>query len=103
MRRLAPTLFLAVMVVYFAYHALAGEQGLISWLGYQRKIESLREEATYLEAERDRLARHERLLSSDSLDLDFLEERARALLFLEDPDDVVVRLEDEVKLEPPQE
>lgn len=68
------------VVVYFAYHAVQGDRGLIA-LGKLRQDVSLLQ-AQVLDARQDRMdmERTVRALRSESLDPDLLAERARQLL-----------------------
>ncbi len=85
----APTL-LAGTVAYFAYYAIQGERGLF---GYLRIVDKIGQVETALDSrtrERDRLALRVRLLRRDALDTDILDERARRVLGLAHPDEVVI-------------
>ena len=85
----APTL-LVCTVGYFAYYAIHGERGLF---GYLRIVDRIGQVETALDArtrERDRLALRVRLLRRDALDTDILDERARGVLGLAHPDEVVI-------------
>lgn len=77
-------------VTYFCVHALSGDAGLPVWLETRRALATLELERAELAAERayleDRIAR----LSEATLDLDYLEERARAIVFAAHPDDVMI-------------
>ena len=90
LRRWTPTGVIAAGIVYFAAHALTGESGLLAWVGYKHRIAMLEAElaeATMLRADlEDRASR----LRVETLDLDFLEERARALVGVGRPDDIIV-------------
>ena len=91
-RRAIPTFLLAGLVVYFGYHGLTGEQGALAWAGYKVQIAELEQELALVQAERMELENRASRLRDDSLDLDLLDERARELLNVADPDDYVIRL-----------
>lgn len=84
--------FLMLLVVYLGVQALTGERGLLS--GGERDAMLARREAQLarLAAERQDLEVRVRLLRTDSLSRDLLEERARAVLGFADPRDYVVRV-----------
>lgn len=91
-RRAVPTFLLAGLVVYFGYHGLTGEQGALAWAGYKIQIAELEQELALIQAEREELENRASRLRDASLDLDLLDERARELLDVADPDDYVIRL-----------
>ncbi len=79
-RRFVGPLFFACAVVYLAFHALNGERGIYALLKEQRKLEVLKTEVAKVTNRREELEHRSHLLSDDSLDLDMLDERARAVL-----------------------
>lgn len=82
---------LAITVIgYFLYHAVQGERGVVAYaaLSEQARMADLR--LARLHAERLEIEHSVTLLRPDSLDLDMLEERTRAVLNLVDDDDVLV-------------
>lgn len=79
------------LMTYLTYAAVQGEYGLIRLFqveGEERQLALTLEEVS---AERERLANATERLSSDALDLDLLEERARAVLGLVHRDEILVR------------
>jgi len=87
-----PTAVFAFLIVYFAFHALTGERGL---LGEKTRVETLstrQAELKRLQAERRDLEARVKLLKTDNLSRDLLEERARVLLGFADPRDYVIRV-----------
>ncbi len=77
-------------LVYFVYHGVQGERGLLAWVQRGGEVDVARAEVHRLAAERAALERRIRLLSPGSLDLDLLEERARILLNRGHPDDIIL-------------
>ncbi len=75
---------------YFAYHLEIGEHGLKSRAELERRKEVLQGELAGLEEVKTRLERDVALLRPESLDPDMLDERARAILNLAHPDDLVI-------------
>jgi len=80
------------LVGYFAYHLCAGERGLLAWLQLSQELRDA--EATYsaVHAEERAMENRVSLLRSDHLDPDMLDERARAVLHLGGPNEVIVPL-----------
>jgi cell division protein FtsB len=90
LKRLIPSFLFAMMIAYFGYHALNGEQGVLNWLVVQNQIRETEIELADARAEREALEVRAARLRSDSLDLDYVEERATALLNIAHPRDFVV-------------
>ncbi|WP_420432510.1 FtsB family cell division protein [Hyphobacterium sp.] len=90
MKRLFPSFLFAAMIAYFGYHALNGEQGVLNWLVVQNQINEAEIELATTRAEREALEVRAARLRSDSLDLDYVEERATALLNIAHPRDFIV-------------
>ena len=89
------TLFAWSLVGYFGYHMVDGDRGLLAWRQIQAELAAGQAELERLVAERQELEHRVSLLRRESLDPDLLDERARLMLSLVGPDDVVVLLEDE--------
>ncbi|MGQ0663874.1 MAG: FtsB family cell division protein [Pseudomonadota bacterium] len=78
------------VVGYFAYHSVEGERGLGAYIRLSERIAEARAHLEDVTAERKALARRVGLLRSDNLDPDLMEERARLILNLARPDEVVI-------------
>ncbi len=89
-RHTAGPLLIACVVAYFGYHAIQGRRGVITWLQLGQQIEQTRTALVHSRAEERRLAHRVALVRSESLDPDLLDERARAVLNLAHPDDLVI-------------
>ena len=86
--------FVCIIVLgYFAYHAVYGRHGFISWLDIQNRIDMLEHQLAEVEGKREQLDRQVALLRPESLDPDLLDERARAALGYANPDEVVIFLD----------
>ncbi|GMV63044.1 MAG: hypothetical protein AMXMBFR74_22120 [Parvibaculum sp.] len=86
--------FVCIVVLgYFAYHAVYGRHGFISWLDIQNRIDTLEHQLSEVEGMREQLDRQVALLRPESLDPDLLDERARAALGYGGPNEVVIFLE----------
>ncbi len=86
------SLTLLLVLFYLGFHALSGERGLYAWFKESRRLEALKAELADIQAERAELDGRVRALSSNSLDLDMLDEQARKVLGYAAPDEVVVNI-----------
>ena len=68
---------LSLLVLYFAYHAFAGEKGLGRWSDAQLELEDRKVVLEQLEADISRLQTDIRRLTPGSVDPDFVEALAR--------------------------
>ncbi len=75
---------------YFGYHLQNGDHGLNSRTELQRRVDVLEGELAGLSEVRQRIERDVALLRPESLDPDMLDERARAILNLAHPDDLIM-------------
>jgi len=78
------------IVVYFAYHAMQGDRGLIALGALRQDVDQLQAQVLDARAERMDMERRVYALRSESLDPDLLEERARHMLGYGYGDEVVV-------------
>lgn len=85
----APALFLG-LVGYFGWNATQGERGLQSYALRQEQLKSIQGELARVTADRDVWERRVAGLKTQRLDPDTLDERARAMLNVADPADVVI-------------
>lgn len=96
LRQVVLPLLGACLTAYFVYHAIHGDRGIYAWLRINQELKAANAQATSLQAERLALERRITLLSSTSLDLDMLEERARVMLNFAHPDDLIIFLDPSV-------
>ncbi len=75
---------------YFGYHLQNGDHGLESRADLERRKNVLEGELAGLRDVRLRIERDVALLEPESLDPDMLDERARAILDLAHPDDLIM-------------
>lgn len=92
LRPFLPTAALAFLIVYFGFHALTGDRGILTTGERDATLAAKTEELTQVRTEREELETRARLLRDQSLSKDLLEERARSLLGFADPRDYVIRL-----------
>ena len=86
---IAPFL-LVLMVAYFGVSFVQGDRGLLAWIRLNDEIAVANADLGELRAERRRMEHRTQLLRPDALDLDMLDERARALLGFSHKDEIVV-------------
>jgi cell division protein FtsB len=81
---------IAALILYFSYHAIAGDQGLAAWGNLQQQEEKLLAQIEVLKADRASLEVSLERLRDRTLDLDYVEEIARTRLSYVRPDEVLV-------------
>ncbi len=87
---IAAPLIATCLVVYIGFHAIQGERGLVTWLQLAQQIEQTRTALALSRGDERKLAHRVALMRSDGLDPDLLDERARVVLNLAHPDDLVI-------------
>ena len=85
----APCVFLG-LAGYFLWSATQGERGLNAGAERQAALEGARVELSRAEAEKAVWERRVSAMRAQNLDKDALDERARAMLSLSDPADIIV-------------
>ncbi|MCA8901165.1 MAG: septum formation initiator family protein [Hyphomonas sp.] len=85
---------LCLLVLYFAYHAFAGEQGLGRWTDAQTQLQDRKEDLARLNADIDHLRTDIRRLTPGSVDPDYVEALAREKLAFVYADEVVLLTSD---------
>ncbi len=84
-----PAIFMS-LVAYFLWNATQGDRGLQAYALRQEQLRSVRADLAKAQAEQAGWERRVSELRSQRLDPDMLDERARAMLNLADPADVVM-------------
>lgn len=85
-----PAAAIGALILYFSYHALAGEQGLAAWTELQNEEARLTRQIDVLKAEKAVLEASLARLRDKSMDLDYVEEIARTKLSFVRPDELLV-------------
>ncbi len=85
----APLIFLS-LVGYFGWNATQGEHGLVAYAQRQEQLAEAQADQARVLAERDAWERRVAGLRRRHIDADALDERARAMLNLADPSDIIV-------------
>jgi len=95
LKRFSLTAGLAMLIAYFGYHAMNGEQGVYNHASIQIQIAAVEAELAATRAQRERM--EDRVARLDertgAVDVDYLEERARAVLRFAHPSEIVVLTE----------
>ena len=92
-RSLTGPLMVAGVLAYFGYHAIQGERSILTWLQLSHQIERTQQALATSRAEESRLEKRVALLRRDNLDPDMLDERARIVLNLAGPGELVIFLD----------
>lgn len=80
-----------VLALYFTFSAVQGAFGLFNRVQVEAEIVDLRIERDRLDMSLAELQNRTRRLSDDYLDIDLLDERARDVLGLARPDEILIR------------
>jgi cell division protein FtsB len=89
-RAAVPPLVFLSLVAYFLWQASQGDRGLAALAQRQQDLKAAQAELTRAEADLAAWDRRVAALRTSRLDPDALEERARAMLNLSDPNDIIV-------------
>ena len=80
---------------YFTYFAVKGDRGLLKYIALQEQVQEAEKLNISYDNQRQELEQRVKLLSSGSLDLDLLDERARAVLNVIGEDEFIIVEDDE--------
>ncbi len=94
---IAPLVFLS-LVGYFGWNATKGDHGLVAYAQRQQLLKQAEDDLALAQAERADWQQRVAALQADHLDADMLDERARAMLNLSDPGDIIVPYGDKDRL-----
>ena len=84
---------LGAAILYLGAHAVTGRQGLVAYVDLQAQERALEERVATLEGEQAVLEARAARLRPGTLDLDYLDERARITLAAGDSDEIVFALD----------
>ena len=96
----AVLVLLILLSSYFSYFAIKGDRGYLKYLYLQHKVAEAEKLNANYDKRRAELEQKVNLLSSNSLDLDLLDERARAVLNVIGENEFILVDEDEELDEP---
>ncbi len=80
----------ALAIVYFGYHVIQGDRGLITWIQKSQQIEITSNKLALLEEKYAVLYHRTSMLRPESLDLDLLDERVRSVLNKVREDEIIL-------------
>ncbi|MGE3928560.1 MAG: septum formation initiator family protein [Hyphomonadaceae bacterium] len=89
----AVSLGLGAAILYLGAHAVTGRQGLVAYVDLQAQERTLERQVADLDAQRAALEARAARLRPETLDLDYLDERARLSLAAGDPEELVFALD----------
>lgn len=89
LRTFVTTLVVTALFVYFGYHLVSGQNGIIAYLKLEEEFATTEQKADALRAERLQMESKVGMLYSKSLDLDMLDEQARRVLGYARPDEII--------------
>jgi cell division protein FtsB len=92
-RQLAVAASLVAFQGYLAFNVVSGQFGIESQKEMHAEIEELKAQSGALQAEIDAFSHRVALFDSARLDPDIVSERARALLSMAQPDDIIVMVD----------
>ena len=95
LKRVATPLLAVLVLFYLGFHAVSGERGVVALIKENRRLAQLKIELANVTAEREALDAKVKGLSSNSLDLDLLDERVRLVLGMVGKNEVVYFLDQE--------
>ncbi|MEM8947959.1 MAG: septum formation initiator family protein [Pseudomonadota bacterium] len=81
------------LAVYFGYHAVNGNRGLLASQQLEEALSTSEKQLAILKHERTGLERRVKRLRPNSLDPDLIDELSRDMLSMAEPDDVIILLE----------
>ena len=91
----AVIVMLMLLSSYLSYFAIKGDRGFLKYLYLQNKVSEAEELNKNYDRQREELEQKVKLLSSSSLDLDLLDERARTVLNMIGDDEFIIIDEDD--------
>lgn len=88
-RKATFNLLIVLLLMYFIFHSIYGNRGIIAYFKLNQKLEKSFGELEDLRAERVELEHRVQLLRPSSLDKDMIEEQARGVLGVASPKEQV--------------
>jgi cell division protein FtsB len=93
----APTVFLA-LVGYFGWNVMQGDHGLVAFAARKKLLAQANGDLKQAEAQREVWTERVRGLQAGHIEADTVDEQARAMLNLSDPNDIILMYPDKDKL-----
>ena len=85
----------SLALIYLIFYGIQGDRGLLAWIQRGQDVVVAEQKLLAQQEQRDALAHRVTLLHPESLDLDLLDARVRAVLNLVGPDEIIL-LENQV-------
>jgi cell division protein FtsB len=98
LRAAAAPLFFLCLVGYFGWNVTGGDHGLVAFAERKKLLAQAQDELAQTEAQRDAWMRRVRGLQSEHIEADTVDEQARAMLNLSDPNDILLMYPENKKL-----
>lgn len=98
-RPIIRSLALLGIMFYLGFHAVSGERGVFALFKETRQLHELETELTRVKGERQGLEHKVQLMSSDSLDLDLLDEQVRRVLGLANKGEIIYLPDEDTTLD----
>ena len=89
-RALAWPAIAILVTVYFGYHLVEGDRGLLAWVRLSHELRQAREELAAASAKRAELQHRVAHMRADHVDPDLLESQIRKTLDVLRPDEIVI-------------
>lgn len=86
-------LLVVCLLSYFVFHSVYGNRGIIAYFKLQAEMENAYSKLARLKSERLMMENKTKLLRPESLDLDMLDEKARAILGVARPEEKILNIE----------
>jgi len=84
------SIFSFSLFFYFAFYLVHGDMGYFAMRGAENKLEQVKTDYNKIKKERILLENRVKRLRPESLDLDMLDERSRAVLGFVKPDEIII-------------
>ena len=78
------------LVIYFGYHIVEGDRGVIAWLRLDGRLAEAETKLATLHMKRQRLEHRIALMRNQHIDEDMLDEQVRRMLNLIRPNEIVI-------------
>jgi len=86
-------ILILLMLLYFIFHSIYGGRGIIAYFKLQSELENAHMKLEELRSERLEIEHRAKLLRPGSLDRDMLDEKARNILGIVSPNEMVFKKE----------
>jgi cell division protein FtsB len=88
--RVAGSALCACLVIYFIYHTVQGDRGVLSMMRLQQEVAVAKDTLGQLQDEHKALSHREEMMRPGSIDPDLLDEEARKTLNYSKPNEIII-------------